>query len=256
MIFKRRLLGNTGRDNIGNYNTGNRNTGDYNTRDDNNGDYNTGSFNNGDFNTGLKNNGTGNCGSKNSGNGNTGNNNEGHYNTGDGNGGCYNTGHYNIGYYNTGKSNIGNYNTGHYNIGNFNTGLFNTENSSVKMFDIEVSNVCNRYITKILVTLSKYPQVPYEWEIDLNMTTQERIDNPNYEITKGYLKKVKRRVYKESDIDIDDVKFFKSIPNFCPDKFFKCTGIDLRNNTKTIVIDGKEISISAESFEELKKSLL
>ena len=198
---------NTGNCNTGNCNTGNRNTGNWNTGNWNTGDWNTGNRNTGDWNTGNRN--TGDC--------NTGNRNTGNRNTGD----C-----------NTGDCNTGNRNTGDWNKSSFNTGCFNTEEQKIMLFNKpsdmtyrEWMNSDARYL------LNQIPKNVVELVYEEDMTDEEKLANPTYETTGGYLK-----VLDESEcgqlwwdgLPDRQKNIIKAIPNFDANIFQQCTGIEVR----------------------------
>ena len=217
----------------------------------NTGDYNTGNYNTGWYNTGYRNTGNYNTGYRNTGHYNTGN-----FNTGDFNTGRYNTGHYNTGYRNIGRYNTGNYNTGNYNTGNFNTGHYNTgdcntNNPTVRLFnkDSGWKFYGERHI-KFRNILSKYRKLLCEWVYESKMTEQEKFENPTYKTTGGYLK-VNDSIYNGKEVTKEDRDFLESVPNFDAKILEETTGIAFKQ-TKTIIIDGKEIEISKESYEALK----
>ncbi|MDA9072810.1 hypothetical protein N9K75_02950, partial [bacterium] len=83
------------------------------------------------------------------------------------------------------------------------------------------------------------------------MTEQEKKDNTTYKITGGYLK-INDSIYNGKEVTKEDRAFLESLPNFCPKILKECTGIVFTKSKKKIVIDGKEIEISADSFEQLK----
>ena len=212
---------------MGNYNIGNYNTGYYNTGDRNTGDRNTGNYNTGTYNTGD-------------------------YNTGDCNTGDCNTGYGNTGYYNTGDRNTGNYNTGDYNTGDCNTHI-----PTVRLFNKDSGWGFRgaRYL-KFRDILSKYQKMKCQWIFNKHMTDQEKLDNPTYKTTGGYLK-VNESTYNGTPVSKEDREFLESVPNFCPKILKECTGIVFdTKKKKRIIIDGKTIEISEESFDELKKQLL
>ena len=183
---------NLGKNCTGRCNTGNRNTGDWNT-----GNWNTGNCNTGDCNTGNRN--TGNC------------------NTGD---------------WNTGNCNTGNRNTGDWNKSSFNTGCFNTEEQKIMLFNKpsdmtyrEWMNSDARYL------LNQIPKNVVELVYEEDMTDEEKLANPTYETTGGYLK-----VLDESEcgqlwwdgLPDRQKNIIKAIPNFDANIFQQCTGIEVR----------------------------
>jgi len=202
---------------------------------------NTGDSNTGDSNTGDKN--TGNC-------------NTGYYNTGNSNTGDWNTGNRNTGNSNTGDWNTGDCNTGDWNTGNRNTGFFNTDSpDTIRVFGKEID--INKW------DKSYKPSFLYfnltEWILEEDMTIEEKTLYPDSHITGGYLKKYE---YKEAlqkswnKADPKDRIQIKDLPNFDADIFYEISGIKVDNPVKRkITIDGKDIELSEESFNELKKQL-
>ena len=231
---------NTGNWNTGNWNTGDRNTGHRNTGNWNTGDRNTGHWNTGDRNTGNRN--TGYC--------NTGYRNTGYWNTGDRNTGDRNTGNRNTGYWNTGYRN-----TGHWNTGDRNTGYCNT-------ITPEEVLIFNKLCSIKKWEKASKPDWMYarltQWITEDDMTKKEKESNPSYITTKGYLKFYSNiqhayiegweKASKEDreltfELPNFDIKVFKEIFGFTP----------TLDSNKKIVLDGKEIEISEESFNEFKK---
>ena len=195
---------NTGNCNTGNCNTGNRNTGDWNTGDWNTGNRNTGNRNTGDCNTG----------DWNTGNRNTGNRNTGDWNTGD---------------WNTGDWNTGDWNTGDWNKSSFNTGCFNTEEQKIMLFNKPSDMTYNDWLrSDARYLLNQIPKDVVEWVYEEDMTDEEKVANPTYETTGGYLK-----VLDESEcgqlwwgsLSDSQKNYIRSIPNFDAEIFEQCTGI-------------------------------
>ncbi|XVG95849.1 pentapeptide repeat-containing protein [Eubacteriales bacterium KG125] len=232
---------NTGDCNTGNWNTGDRNTGDCNTGNWNTGNCNTGDRNTGDWNTGNRNTGNWNTGNRNTGNCNTGNWNTGNCNTGNRNTGDWNTGNRNTGDRNTGDWNTGNCNTGNWNTGNRNTGdwndtdysdgCFNTSEVNIYFFN-KLSNWTKsdwlnseaRYI------LNRMPTDTIGWCRTSEMTDDEKIKNPSYVTTggflKSYLKNHKRQEWWDN-LPVKDKKEVINLPNFDKEIFKQITGIEV-----------------------------
>ena len=190
---------NTGKDCTGLCNTGDWNTGDCNTGDRNTGDWNTGNRNTGDRNTGDW---------------NTGNRNTGDWNTGD---------------WNTGDWNTGDWNTGDWNKSSFNTGCFNTEEQKIMLFNKPSDMTYNDWLrSDARYLLNQIPKDVVEWVYEEDMTDEEKVANPTYETTGGYLK-----VLDESGCgqlwwgSLSDFQknYIRSIPNFDAEIFEQCTGI-------------------------------
>jgi hypothetical protein len=225
---------NIGKDCTGYGNTGDWNTGDWNTGYGNTGDRNTGDWNTGDRNTGYGNTGDRNTGNCNTGDWNTGNCNTGDWNTGDRNTGDWNTGNCNTGDWNTGDrntgyGNTGDRNTGDWNKSSFNTGCFNTEEQKIMLFNKPSDMTYNDWLrSDARYLLNQIPKDVVEWVYEEDMTDEEKVANPTYETTGGYLK-----LLDESECgqlwwgSLSDFQknYIRSIPNFDAEIFEQCTGI-------------------------------
>ena len=205
---------NSGKDCTGLRNTGNRNTGNRNTGNRNTGDWNTGTRNTGDWNTGDWNTGDRNTGNRNTGDWNTGNRNTGNRNTGD---------------WNTGTRNTGDRNTGDWNKSSLNTGCFNTEEQKIMLFNKPSDMTYNDWLrSDARYLLNQIPKDVVEWVYEDYMTDVEKVANPTYETTGGYLK-----VLDESEcgqlwwnsLSDEKKKIIEEIPNFDVEIFEQCTGI-------------------------------
>jgi hypothetical protein len=163
---------------------------------------------------------------------NTGDRNTGDRNTGGWNTGNRNTGDRNTGDRNTGDCNTGNRNTGDRNKSSFNTGCFNTEEQKIMLFNkpsdmtyLEWMNSDARYL------LNQIPKNVVELVYEEDMTDEEKLANPTYETTGGYLK-----VLDESEcgqlwwdgLPDRQKNIIKAIPNFDANIFQQCTGIEVR----------------------------
>ena len=197
---------NIGKNCTGNRNTGNRNTGNCNTGNRNTGNRNTGDCNTGDWNTGD-------C------------------NTGDCNTGDWNTGDWNTGDCNTGNRNTGDCNTGDWNKSSFNTGCFNTEEQKIMLFNKPSDMTYREWMDSYArYLLNQIPKNVVEWVYEDDMTDEEKVENPTYKTTCGYLK-----ILDESEcaqiwwdgLEDEEKKIIQSIPNFDPDIFRQCTGIEV-----------------------------
>ena len=163
----------------------------------------------------------------------------------------WNTGDRNTGDYNTGYRNTGNWNTG-----NRNTGICNTITPKVTLFNKE-SNIDfgSDLYYKIYSIFDKYSKSLCEWVSANNMTNEEKEKNKTWETTQGYLK-VNKEKYNGVEITAEDEKFIRELPNFDEQILLECTGIDLTKNKVKICIDGKDILISKEEFENIKKQFI
>jgi hypothetical protein len=190
---------------------------------------------------------------------NSGNCNSGHCNSGNCNSGHCNSGDCNSGNRNSGHCNSGNRNSGDCNSGNRNSGFFCTQTPKPKFFDVEVD-----MSWEDAENLIPYIELPIGclWVNFSDMTDDEKAKNPNAKILGGYLKIIDKDIRVAfpkvwAKMDKTTKQKFLSLPHFDAKKFFQITGVDVRKlETKTIIIEGKTIEISEESYEALKKSLL
>ena len=152
--------------------------------------------------------------------------------------------------------NTGDCNTGDWNTGNRNTGICNTITPKVTLFNKE-SNIdfdTDLYY-KIYNIFYKYSKPLCEWVSANNMTDKEKENNKTWETTQGYLK-VNKEKYNGIEITAEDEKFIRELPNFDEQILLECTGIDLTKKKVKICIDGKDILISKEEFESIKKQFM
>jgi len=189
----------------------------------------------------------------NTGNWNTGDLNTGNWNTGDLNTGNWNTGNRNTGNWNTGDWNTGNWNTGNWNTGNWNTGDLNTTEPTIRLFNIDSGIKFGSDNHNKLRNLLYSKSIPLcEWVSASNMTDEEKeTHKKTWETTQGYLK-VNDISKNNNELSKDEEEFLRSIPNFDEAILLECTGIDLSKKTVKITIDGKDIQISKEEFENIK----
>ena len=155
--------------------------------------------------------------------------NTGDRNTGDRNTGNWNTGDRNTGDCNTGDRNTGNWNTGDWNKSSFNTGCFNTEEQKIMLFNKPSDMTYNDWLrSDARYLLNQIPKDVVEWVYEEDMTDEEKVANPTYETTGGYLK-----VLDESEcgqlwwgsLSDSQKNYIRSIPNFDAEIFEQCTGI-------------------------------
>ena len=177
-------------------------------------------------------------------------------NTGAWNTGNRNTGYCNTGDCNTGNRNTGNRNTGDWNTGDCNTGYCNTITPKVTIFNKE-SDICfdTDLCYKIYNVFDKYSKTLCEWISASNMTDEEKQNNKTWETTQGYLK-VNEEKRNGLEITQEDEEFIRGLPNFDEQILLECTGIDLTKKKVKISIDGKDILISKEEFENIKKQFM
>ena len=162
---------------------------------------------------------------------NTGDWNTGDWNTGDWNTGNRNTGDWNTGDWNTGDWNTGNRNTGDWNKSSFNTGCFMTEEQKIMFFNKPSDWTYNDWLrSDARYLLNRIPKNVVEWIYSEDMTDEEKAEHPTHETTGGYLK-----VLDESDcgqlwwgsLSDRQKNIIKALPNFDPEIFYQCTGINV-----------------------------
>ena len=157
---------------------------------------------------------------------NTGKNCTGRCNTGD-----WNTGDWNTGDWNTGNRNTGDWNTGDWNKSSFNTGCFMTEEQKIMFFNKPSDWTYNDWLrSDARYLLNRIPKNVVEWIYSEDMTDEEKAEHPTHETTGGYLK-----VLDESDcgqlwwgsLSDRQKNIIKALPNFDPEIFEQCTGINV-----------------------------
>ena len=179
-------------------------------------------------------------------------------NTGDSNTGDSNTGNSNTGNSNTGDMNTGYSNTGNWNTGDRNTGFFCTETPSPMFFDKPAG----------LGWADAYDLIPFvdlpvgcKWVDTQDMTDDEKISNMSHQTTGGFLRVLEKSIQEAFPIawekmDEETKQRFIDLPNFDPDKFFKCTGVDVRVKSRYITLEnGDKVSISNESYGALQAAV-
>ena len=224
-------LVNMGKDCTGLCNSGNRNSGDWNSGNRNSGNRNSGDWNSGDCNSGDWNSGNRNSGDWNSGDCNSGNRNSGDWNSGNRNSGNRNSGDWNSGDWNSGDCNSGDWNSGDWNDTSFSNGVFNTKQPNIYMFDelseMTYSDWLNHPARFIL---NGVPFDELRWVYSEHMTDDEKKEHPEHDVTGGFLKEFnysKKRQNWWDELDSDDKKTIKSLPNFDKEKFERIIGIKI-----------------------------
>ena len=201
----------TGYRNSGNCNSGNRNSGDCNSGDWNSGNRNSGNCNSGDWNSGNWNSGNWNSGNWNSGNCNSGNCNSGNRNSGD--------------------WNSGNCNSGNWNDTSFSNGVFNTKEPNIYMFDGLTEMTYRDWLNHpARFILNGVPFDELRWVYSEDMSDDEKKEHPEHDVTGGFLKEFdysKNRQNWWDELDSDDKKTIKSLPNFDKEKFERIVGIKI-----------------------------
>lgn len=209
--------------NIGKCNKGHMNTGMLNC-----GSYNSGRNNYGSFNTGSGNEGDCNVGEYNDGSFNTGGFNIGDFNTGSSNWGDWNSGRYNRGQNNSGNCNTGNHNSGDYNHTNYSSGIFNTVENTIMMFNKPSDWTYEQWLVSDAYFI--LDDIMYDGDVPTKSCNYD--DEPEHSESKyTYFHVSPNTDYSKCQAAWQDLNWknkvtILSLPNFDPDIFKECTGID------------------------------
>nr|DAV10106.1 MAG TPA: pentapeptide repeat protein [Caudoviricetes sp.] len=172
-----------------------------------------------------------NSGNRNSGDCNSGNWNSGNRNSGDCNSGNWNSGNWNSGNWNSGNRNSGNRNSGDWNDTSFSNGVFNTKEPNIYMFDELTEMTYRDWLNHpARFILNGVPFDELRWVYSENMTDDEKKEHPEHDVTGGFLKEFnysKNRQNWWDELDSDDKKTIKSLPNFDKEKFERVVGIKI-----------------------------
>ena len=104
-----------------------------------------------------------------------------------------------------------------------------TEEQNIMLFDKASDMTYREWVNSVAYDLlNTIPKRVVEWIDSEDMTDDEKKDNPTHDCTGGYLK-----VLDESDcaqmwwdgLNSKEKNIVRSIPNFDPNIFKKCTGI-------------------------------
>jgi hypothetical protein len=191
---------------------------------DNTGHSNSGNWNSGNRNSGNRNSGNWNSGDSNSGDSNSGNRNSGNRNSGNWNSGNWNSGDSNSGNWNSGNRNSGDSNSGYRNSGAFCVDtnpvmfLFDKPCNKMTVLEWESSRAC-----KLMSNID-----PTIWVPSSIMSESEKVKNPKWETTEGYLKTISMKDAWANfwgNLNAVDRSEFTSLENFDAAIFFEITGI-------------------------------
>ena len=167
----------------------------------------------------------------NSGNWNSGNCNSGDWNSGNCNSGNCNSGNWNSGDCNSGNCNSGNCNSGDWNDTSFSNGVFNTKEPNIYMFDGLTEMTYRDWLNHpARFILNGVPFDELRWVCSEHMTDDEKKEHPEHDVTGGFLKEFdysKKRQNWWDELDSDDKKTIKSLPNFDKEKFERVVGIKI-----------------------------
>ena len=164
-----------------------------------------------------------NSGNYNSGNKNSGNKNSGNYNSGDCNSGDWNSGNYNS----------GNGNSGDWNKTCFSNGCFNTQEPKIFIFN-KLSDLTYRdwLNSKAKYILNQIPLNVLSWIWEDEMSDDEKQQHPEYTVTGGFLKHVKKETERQiwwDKLSTDKKDAILNIPNFDKKIFKEITGINVES---------------------------
>jgi len=155
---------------------------------------------------------------------------DGSRNSGHRNSGPHNSGDQNSGDQNSGHSNSGSQNSGGWNSGDLNTGYFNT-------ITPEEILIFNKSCKKKLWENSEKPGFIFfcltQWINEEEMTDMEKIDNPSFFVSGGYLKKIDyKKAWKNSwdKASTKDKELLLKLPNFDAEVFNEISGIDVNKD--------------------------
>ena len=177
----------------------------------------------------------------------------GDYSTGDWSTGDYSTGHRSTGDYSTGDYSTGDRSTGHCSTGDwsttdYDTGHFNTTNpTTINVFNKPCD--IKTWGEAIKPSFLYFELTEWVWEKD--MSDSEKVANPTFCTTGGYLKvcdyqeAFQASYNKASD---EDKELLLKLPNFDAEVFKEISGIDVTKDTiscagKIVVIDGKKYKL-------------
>ena len=138
----------------------------------------------------------------------------------------------------SGYCNSGNRNSGDWNSGNRNSGAFNTKtNPFIKMFDQESEWTMDDWLnSQARYIMSCCPYTYSDFVNKSDMTPEEIEKHPECETIGGYVKVF--RIADEDkqkwwdELNEEDKTSVMSLPNFDKDKFYKCTGIKVKEGEK------------------------
>ena len=171
---------------------------------------------------------------------NTGELNSGNWNSGNWNSGDWNSGNENSGHRNSGHRNSGHRNSGYGNSANRESGIFCSTQGTVRLFNqptnLQWDEIDHPSFDEFCLT---------KWVSDSEMTDDEKVDDPEFNVRGGHLRKY---THKEAwanfwkDTNEENRQKFINLPNFDADVFKEITGIDVRNKEKPvpqeITVDG------------------
>ena len=106
--------------------------------------------------------------------------------------------------------------------------MFNLGVNNVKLFDKDSGLAFDSpIILEIQSRLNCKVKPILRYIFTSEMSEQEKLDFPSYKTTGGFLRKMGKTDYSGLN-NPDDIEFFKKLPGFDAEIFFKITNIDLR----------------------------
>jgi hypothetical protein len=217
----------------GNCSTGNHSTGYWSTGDCSTGHCSTGNHSTGNHSTGNHSTGNHSTGYQSTGNCSTGNHSTGYRSTGNWSTGKWSTGNCSTGDCSTGHCSTGNHSTGKWSTGNWSTGHFCTlDGFGFGAFNKQIKKSFKKSL-RIWEEAPK-PNCLYfyltEWVSNKDMTDFEKIENPSYLETGGFLKVYDyKQAFSKSVLNAtkEDRDLIRALPNFNNDIFLEISGVDL-----------------------------
>ena len=151
--------------------------------------------------------------------------------TGRCNSGNCNSGDCNSGNWNSGNRNSGNWNSGDWNDTSFSNGVFNTKEPNIYMFDGLTEMTYRDWLNHpARFILNGVPFDELRWVYSEDMSDDEKKQHPEHDVTGGFLKEFdysKNRQNWWDELDTDDKKTIKSLPNFDKEKFERIVSIKI-----------------------------
>ena len=131
----------------------------------------------------------------------------------------------------TGYRNSGDWNSGDWNDTSFSNGVFNTKEPNIYMFDELTEMTYHDWLNHpARFILNGVPFDELRWVYSEHMTDDEKKEHPEHDVTGGFLKELdysKKRQNWWDELDSDDKKTIKSLPNFDKEKFERVVGIKI-----------------------------
>ena len=181
------------------------------------------------------------------------NNNTGNWSTGNCSTGNRSTGNRSTGSCSTGSCSTGSRSTGNFSTGDRSTGDWSTSNYSSGHFSTVDFSGFGCFDKPCTLAEWRNLDKPYclyfkltEWREDESLPAGGKL------IVHDYKKAFTASMEKASK---EEIEMIKALPNFDAKKFYEISGFMIKE-TKTITIDGKNIEISVEEFDSIKKQLL